>query len=160
MKSRKTKILIAGGLATFILFIIGFMFISSLVIYATEETLMHRTAFISLWDPLLFRFYMGLLLALCLPIAVLLSRLVSKSEEPSIRLLSVLLFFLIPLVSAIIGMWLRLMEMKTVVDVPSTIAPDYTISLMSINYFSWGISSMLIVSIPAMYILSRRKRIK
>lgn len=158
MEIHKRKLYKTIGITTIILFFLGSFFVSALLIYVTESSLGHVAIFLAPFDILKFKLSIGLLLVLCLPVALFLSWAYSRKRSSSLTLTTFFISLLTAVVSSFLGLWLRLMEMKGILESAISMVPDAKISILAINYFKWGISSMLIVCLPIVFVLYKQKK--
>lgn len=121
------------GISPFILFLLGFVFLGPLPIYATAPALKHSHPMFFFYAPSdirQLRFSMGVLLALCSPMALLLSWSYSRKHSSPITLTTFFVFSLAAIASSVLGLCLRLLKLS------SAFCQDYPIfSFSDIDYF-------------------------
>ena len=159
MEIHKRKLYKPIGITTIILFFIGTLFISPLLIYATES-LGYELIYFTTFEMLKFKISIGLLLALCSPVALSLSWAYSRKRSSLLTLTTFFVSLLIALVSSFLGLWVRLMEMKGILGAVDSPVPDIKISITPIHYFNWGLTSMLIICVPIIFILYTKKDLR
>ena len=155
MAQYKTNSFKLIGLTAIILFLIGVFSISSALLYVTERSLHYITIAMSPPEIQQFKLSIGLLLALTSPVALLLSWAFSGKISVSVKLRIYFLSLCTAVLTSILGLWFRLMEIKSI------FYPNLSgakILLESVDYFKYGLRSMLIICLPLAFILYRRKK--
>lgn len=133
---------------TFVLFILGFFSVSSSIIRMTTSSVLCSVIFFSN-DEIIFRLSIGLLLVLGVIIALLLSWISSQKDFSSVRFFGCLA---IAITSSLLGIWLRYEEIKSL-ELPA----DTKLRLISIDYFQWGLASMLLICMPIILVFFKKR---
>jgi hypothetical protein len=154
LKKNNIKIFII----TFVcLFIFGFSLLSPILIFITVAVLKHEIIFTTPYQSLEFRFMISLLTSSCSLVTIILSLNYSKRKKSPLNLTSYLLFLIIPFTSFLVGILFRLIIIKKAIGLDN-LSLNYAVPINKLNYFTWGLSSMLIISSLVLFkILFSRK---
>lgn len=163
MTSNIRNIFIASVICAIFLFFLGFNFSSGLVISHTDNLLtsLGYTRTIIPSEIFWARIYFGIYVSLCSPIAIGMSWVRAKGLSSGITMFTFIICLFIAIGSLFLGYWLRFMDLKLSLG-PSTI-PNTDIMFDSMNYFSWGMKTLLIVCTSVsflLYITGRKKRVE
>ena len=146
-----------------VLFLIGFFYISSRLLNYVESSMGFPVVYSSLSEALRFKFSIGLLLALCAPVALLIDWIYSIRRSLRIHVVGFFISLIIPLAGLFAGFWLRVsftrgILLTSMISVPKA---KTVIPLHAINFFKWGLGSLIVVCIlVAVLIFISKKKLK
>lgn len=146
-----------------VLFLIGFFYVSSRLLNYAESSMGFPVVYGSLSEVLRFKFSIGLLLALCVPVALLIDWIYSIRRSLRVHVVGFFISLIIPLAGLFVGFWLRVsftrgILLTSMISVPKA---KTVIPLSAINFFKWGLGSLIVVCIlVAVLILISKKKPK
>jgi hypothetical protein len=156
----KKHLFITIAVTTGVLFLIGFFFISSRLLSYVESSMGFPVVYNSLSEALEFKLSIGALLALCALAGLLIDWIYSIRRSSRIHVVGFFISLIIPLAGLFVGFWLRISFTKgilltSMISVPKarTVLP-----LHAINFFKWGLGSLIVVCILVIVLIFVSKK--
>jgi hypothetical protein len=134
-----------------VLFLIGFFYVSSRLLSYVESSMGFPVVYSTLSEALRFKISIGLLLALCAPVALLMDWIYSIRRSLRIHVVGFFISLIIALAGLFVGFWLRVsftrgILLTSMISVPKA---KTVIPLHAISFFKWGLGSLIVVCILA-----------